>query len=190
LNAAAIRADLPTAEIASREVTNSTAALRYDLPRGETAMANARTRYDTICDYLVRTHEATVGYLYGKPCAMIRGHAFIVYCFDGVAFRMRGRVRLQASALSGARYWDPLGRDLPSLEWIFVPEAHFLRWDRFALESARLGKEGFGRDAVRGIATPEPAALDPAERSVRKLTPTFSLSKLWSLVPVFGKSER
>lgn len=153
-------------------------------------MANARTRYDTICDYLARSHEASKGYLYGKPCAMLKGHAFIVYCFDGMAFRLRGRVRLQASALPGARYWDPLGRDSPSMEWIFVPEVHFLRWDRFAVESARLGKEGFGRDAVRGSNVPEPEQVDPAERSVRRLTPSFSLSKLWSLVPLFGKSER
>jgi hypothetical protein len=153
-------------------------------------MANARTRFDTICDYLRRTHDASIGYLYGKPCAMIKGHAFIVYCYDGVAFRLRGRVRLQASALPGTRYWDPLGRDVPSMEWIFVPEVHFLRWDRLALESARIGKEGFGREAVRGVPTAEPQPADPAERSVRKLTPTFSLSRLWSLVPVFGKTER
>ncbi|MFO1495236.1 MAG: hypothetical protein U1F26_11325 [Lysobacterales bacterium] len=153
-------------------------------------MANARTRYDTICEYLVRTHEATLGQLYGKPCALIRGHAFIVYCFEGVAFRLRGRVRLQASALPGARYWDPLGRDIPSMDWILVPEAHFLRWDRFALESARVSKEGIGiRDLPRSSAPPEPAIADPAQRSVRKLVPSFSLSKLWSLVPI-GRAER
>lgn len=154
-------------------------------------MANARTRYDTICDYLVRTHEASVGYLYGKPCALIKGHAFIVYCFEGVAFRLRGRVRLQATALPGARYWDPLGRNMPSMEWILVPESHFLRWDRLALESARLGKDGFGgRDAVRGTPMAEPELVDPAERSVRKVASSFSFSKLWALVPIFGRSEQ
>lgn len=186
----------PTAQVVltlflTNVLRKSDCALRYDLCQGGTFMANARTRYDTICEYLVRTHEASTGYLYGKPCAMIKGHAFIVYCFDGVAFRLRGRVRLQASALQGARYWDPLGRDVPSMEWIFIPLPHFLRWDRFALESARLGKEGFGgREAIRGTTSAEPAMPDPAERSVRRLTPSFSLSKLWSLVPVFGKSER
>lgn len=154
-------------------------------------MANARTRFDNICEYLVRTHEASLGQLYGKPCAMIRGHAFIVYCFDGMAFRLRGRVRLQASAQPGARYWDPLGRDVPSMDWIYVPEVHFLRWDRYALESARFGKEGFGgREAVRSTAPPEPALPNPAERSVRRLVPNFSFSKLWSLMPMVGKSER
>jgi hypothetical protein len=76
------------------------------------------------------------------------------------------------------------------MEWILVPQVHFLRWDRFALESARLGKEGFVRDAVRGTPTPEPQLADPAERSVRKLAPSSTLSKLWSLVPLFGKAER
>jgi len=154
-------------------------------------MANARTRYDTICDYLARTHEASTGQLYGKPCALIRGHAMIVFCFDGVAFRLRGRVRLQASALEGARYWDPLGRDLMNMDWIFVPEAHFLRWDRFALESARFAKEGFGsRDGAVGRDAPTvEEKSNPADRSIRRLVPSFSFAKLWALVPI-GKAER
>lgn len=153
-------------------------------------MANARTRYDTICEYLVRTHDASLGQLYGKPCALIKGHAFIVYCFDGVAFRLRGRVRLQASALPGARYWDPLGRDIPSMDWILIPEVHFLRWDRFGLDAARFSKEGFSvRDLPRGSVTVEPPTANPAERSIRKLVPSFSLAKLWSLVPI-GRAER
>jgi hypothetical protein len=154
-------------------------------------MANARTRYDTICEYLARTHEASLGHLFGKPCAMIRGHAFIVYCFDGVAFRLRGRVRLQASALGGARYWDPLGRDVPNMDWIHVPEVHFLRWDRLGLEAARFAKEGYGsRDVVRSSAPAEAMPEDPAQRSIRRLVPSFSFSKLWALVPLVGRSER
>lgn len=153
-------------------------------------MANARTRYDTICEYLVRTHDASLGQLYGKPCTLIKGHACIVFCFEGVAFRLRGRVRLQASALAGARYWDPLGRDIPSMDWILVPEAHFLRWDRFALESARFSKEGFSvRDLPRGSVKVDAPVDNPAERSLRKLVPSFSFAKLWSLVPL-GKAER
>ncbi|MGE4069620.1 MAG: hypothetical protein AB7E72_00415 [Lysobacterales bacterium] len=153
-------------------------------------MANARTRFDTICEYLARTHEASLGQLYGKPCAMIKGHAFIVYCFDGVAFRLSGRSRLQASALPGARYWDPLGRDVPNMDWIHVPEANFMRWDRLALESARLGKEGFRGPLIRSSAPPEAPVEDPSQRSVRKLVPNFSFSKLWSLMPLVGRAER
>lgn len=155
-------------------------------------MANARTRYDTICEYLVRTHETTLGQLFGKPCAMIKGHAFMVFCFDGMAFRLKGRVRLQASALPGARYWDPLGRDVPSMDWIYVPEAHFLRWDRFGLDAARFCKEGFSvRDLPKGsVPAAPPAADDPSQRSVRRLVPSFSLSKLWSLVPMLGRGDR
>jgi hypothetical protein len=155
-------------------------------------MANARTRYDTICEYLVRTHETSLGQLFGKPCAMIKGHAFMVFCFDGMAFRLKGRVRLQASALAGSRYWDPMGRDVPNMDWIYVPEAHFLRWDRFALDAARFCKEGFSvRDLPRGSVTVEaPTTPDPADRSIRKLVPAFSFSKLWSLVPMLGRSDR
>ena len=153
-------------------------------------MANARTRFDTICEYLARTHDAALGQLYGKPCAMLKGHAFVVYCFDGVAFRLSGRVRLQASALPGARYWDPLGRDVPNMDWIHVPEVHFMRWDRFALESARLGKDGFKGSLLKSSAPAEAPIEDPSQRSVRKLVPSFSFSKLWSLVPLIGRAER
>jgi hypothetical protein len=152
-------------------------------------MANARTRYDTICDYLVRHHEARLGQLYGKPCALIQGHAFMVFCFDGTAFRLNGRLRLQASALPGARYWDPLGRKTPSMDWVHVPEAHFLRWDRFAIEAAKIAKQGFGPSNLGRprVGEQSPPLADPAERSIRRLAPSFSLSRLWSLVPLVGK---
>ncbi len=153
-------------------------------------MANARTRFDTICEYLGRMHEASVGQLYGKPCVLIKGHAFLVFCFDGMAFRLRGRVRLQATTLEGARYWDPLGRDIPSMDWVLIPEQHFLRWDRFALDAARFAKEGFSvRDLPRGTVPVEAPATNPAERSLRRLVPSFNLSKLWALVPI-GRAER
>lgn len=151
-------------------------------------MANARTRYDTISEYLVRAHECALGQLYGKPCVMKAGHAFCAYAFLGMAFRLKGRVRLQAMALPGAKFWDPLGRSDPQMDWVLVPVEHFLRWDRFAIEAVRLAEEG--KLASLG---PKPerapdAAADPALRSVRDIAPPkFRFANIWKLVPIFGR---
>lgn len=104
-------------------------------------MANARTRFDTICEYLGRAHETATGTLFGKPCAMLRGRAFIAFHADGMGFKLHGRVRLQALAMADARFWDPMSAERPNPEWIWVPGQHFLRWDRLAVESYRQQKE-------------------------------------------------
>ena len=105
------------------------------------AMANARTRFDTICDYMNRAHETSTGTVYGKPCAMYQGRAFIAFHTDGMGFKIRGRMRLQALALSGAKFWDPLLPDRPDPEWVWIPTAYFLSWDRLAVEAFRQQKE-------------------------------------------------
>lgn len=132
-------------------------------------MANARTRYDTILDYMVRRHEAVAGMLYGKPAALLHGEAFMAYHFDGMAFRLQGRARLKASTLAGAKYWDPRSGDTPSMNWISVPTAHFLRWDGFAIDAMHQIKDGLGKRPTTGAACvvalgrkhPEPARQDP-----------------------------
>ena len=121
-------------------------------------MANARTRYDTILDYMVRRHEAVAGQLYGKPAALLHGEAFMAYHFDGMAFRLQGRARLKASTLAGAKYWDPRSGDLPSMNWISVPTAHFLRWDGFAIDAMHQIKDGVGKRPVAApVVGPPPA---------------------------------
>lgn len=110
-----------------------------------TEMANARTRFDTICEYLVRNHDnVTIGRIYGFPCAMQQGHAFIAMVNeDMMGFRLHGRVRLQALALIGAKFWDPLNRtDEHGMAWVKVPGEHMVRWDRLGIEALRCSKEG------------------------------------------------
>jgi hypothetical protein len=107
-------------------------------------MANARSRFETICEYLVRNHDSVAtGRVYGYPCAMQQGHAFIAMVSeDLMAFKLHGRVRLQALALIGAKFWDPLNRtDEHGMDWVKVPAEHLLRWDRLALEAYRCSKE-------------------------------------------------
>jgi hypothetical protein len=154
-------------------------------------MANARTRFDTIRDYLLRAHDARMGTFFGRPCSISGGETFIVLTLYGMCFRLRGRVRLQALALAGAKFWDPMERGNPEMDWVFVPEAHFLRWDRFAVESLRVLREGTG---VRGVgggaqafskeAIPEPKP--PPQIVVQK---KWSFSSLLSLVPLIGRKE-
>ncbi len=126
-------------------------------------MANARTRYDTIVEYMIRTYGASSGTLYTRPCAMLRGNAFLVFKFDAMVFRLSGRARLQALALSGSGFWDPLDLGRRESDWILIPEEHFMRWDRFAIESLKLAREGFRERPLRteeggGPAAPPPAA--------------------------------
>lgn len=108
-------------------------------------MANARTRFDTICEYLARNHDSVViGRVYGHPCAMQHGYAFVAMVNeDMMGFRLHGRVRLQALALMGAKFWDPLNRtDEHGMDWVKVPSEHMVRWDRLGLEALRCSKEG------------------------------------------------
>jgi hypothetical protein len=108
-------------------------------------MANARSRFDTICEYLVRNHDSVVlGRVYGYPSALQQGYAFIAMVNeDTMAFKLHGRVRLQALALIGAKFWDPLNRtDEHGMDWVKVPAEHLVRWDRLAIEAHRCCSEG------------------------------------------------
>lgn len=152
-------------------------------------MANARTRFDTICEYLMRTREVRRGQLFGKPCLDFAGVPIIAFAWDGMAFRLKGRHRLQALGTPGAKFWDPMERAQPEFDWVLVPEAQFLRWDRFALDAIKLAEKGVNLRSTFGPrAEPAPDAdARPELRSVRDVKPSGALSRLWSLVPIFGR---
>ncbi len=138
-------------------------------------MANARTRFDTIREYMVRSHSATSGTLYGKPCALLNGHAFLYLHQDWAAFLLKGRVRLQALALPGARFWDPLGRDGPSMDWVIVPDTHFLRWDRLAIEAVKVARaHGQGRRPTAGPVEGPPQPPPAAKRWINSIKSLFA----------------
>ena len=151
-------------------------------------MANARTRFDTICEYLVRNHDnVTIGRIYGFPCAMQQGHAFIAMVNeDMMGFRLHGRVRLQALALMGAKFWDPLGRnDENGMAWVRVPGEHMVRWDRLGIEALRCSKEG-GTTLARvasAVANSQAAAkegrpLAQAPAAASRWSPSFILNAI------------
>lgn len=115
-------------------------------------MANARTRYDTIAEFMVRQHDAQSTTLYAKPAVQINSTAFLFYMLPGMAFRLRGRAREQALALPGASAWAPLGQPNDRSPWVLVPVASFLRWDRLAIEAFKYAQEG-------AVATPRAVPL-------------------------------
>ena len=103
-------------------------------------MANARTRFDALAAYLQQHRDASQGRMYGKPCLFFEGEPFIVLHHESVAFRLAGRALAQAMALKGATGFDPLKPDEPPPGrpgWVLVPTAHFLTWDRLAMDSMR-----------------------------------------------------
>ena len=129
-------------------------------------MANARTRYDTISEFLQREHEASALLLYGKPAVQLGATPFLFYATNGMAFRLQGRVREHALALPGATAWAPLGAVTEKTPWVLVPASHFLRWDRLAIEALRYAQEG---DTRRPQAVPSqgPPPEPPASQRWR-----------------------
>lgn len=125
-------------------------------------MANARTRYDTIAEFMQREHDATAGLLYKQPAVQINGTPFLFYMLPGMAFRLRGRAREQALALPGARLWAPLGEPPQNSPWVLVPVSSFLRWDRLAIEALHYASDnapaGPTAKPSEGPPKPPPAA--------------------------------
>lgn len=118
-------------------------------------MANARSQFDMISSYLQRVHDAQGGLLYGKPCVMLQGQAFVAYQPDSMAVRLHGRALAQTLALPGACGWDPLRPESSSPGWVLVPGTHALRWNRLALEALRCAREASER-RVSYVAAPPP----------------------------------
>lgn len=122
-------------------------------------MANARTRYDTISEFLQREHEASAVNLYGKPAVQLGSTPFLFYLTNGMAFRLQGRAREHALTMPGVTSWAPLGQTPEKGPWVVVPAAHFMRWDRLAIEALRYAQEG---EVRRPQAVPSQGApVDP-----------------------------
>ncbi len=139
-------------------------------------MANARTRFDTILDYMVRRHDASAGQLYGKPAALLHGEAFMAYHFDGT--------------LPGNKYWDPKGGDIPSMNWISIPTAHFLRWDGFAIDALHQLKDGVGKRPVAVPLAGPPPAPPASTRWSENIQALLAKIQALQLAPQEARPER
>jgi hypothetical protein len=142
-------------------------------------MANARQRFDTIREYLIRHYEVAGGFAYGKPAASFKGEVFMLLVQDDIAFRLHGRSLQHNGQLPGSSPWDPLNRKPDPIKWLLVPRSQFLRWDRIALDSFRCIKEQ-SQGVVRPVAAPAPR-VEP---------PKTSFSNLADRVAAFLKSGR
>jgi len=146
-------------------------------------VANARTRYDTLSEYLVRNHEATHGTLFGKPCLVHRDEAFMQIAPGGVAFRLHGRAYAGALALPGARTYDPnepANTAAARPGWVLVPSMRFLAWEPLAhaaiacVDAARLGQVTWGaRGEANGADAPASSSESLAERATKALEKGF-----------------
>jgi hypothetical protein len=131
-------------------------------------MANARTRFDALADYLQQHHEAQQGQCFGKRCLMFEGEPFIVRHRDSVAFRLSGNALTQALAMNGASAFDPARPDEAAAGkpgWVLVPTAHFLVWDRLATEALRCVRLAQVQNVSWQVAPAPPKAPDVAPSS-------------------------
>lgn len=126
-------------------------------------MANSRTRFDTIQAYMTRAHpNVTAGMMYNRPALQVYGQAFAYFCYDAMAFRLHGRLLLQAQVLPGAKGFDPLHHDSHTPGWVWLPEHHFLRWDRFTVEAYRCMSESLqGRFSFASLNMEPTRPVDP-----------------------------
>lgn len=152
-------------------------------------MANARSRFDTISEYMMRAHEVVRAPLFGRPAALYKGEPFMVFHNDGMGFRLRGRARLRAMALPGVKFWDPLGRDLPNMDWITVPIAHFLRWDGFAIDALHQLKQGPSGPVPAKVEGPPPAP-PAANRWAENIKALLAKIETLSLAPQAARAEK
>ena len=126
-------------------------------------MANARTRYDALADYLVRNRDAKAGTLFGKPCLMFAEEPFLMLFREAVAFRLHGRGLNSALALRGSQPFDPLNPDKPPPGrpgWVLVHTSQWVAWDRLAMDSMRCVR--IARDQNVSWKPPPPAPEPPA----------------------------
>ncbi len=153
-------------------------------------MANARTKFDFIAGYLARAHEVVQAPLFGKPALMLNGEPFVVFHFDGMAFRLSGRHRLQASSLAGARYWSPINPDVPNMDWVSVPIAHFNRWDRLAIDALHQRQNQVGARPQAGPAQGPPPTPPASLRWADNIKALLAKIQNLSLVPVEEPPKR
>lgn len=129
-------------------------------------MANARTHYNALVEYLVRNREAKVGTLFGKSCLMFADEPFLMLFRDSVAFRLHGRALTSALALRGSQPFDPLNPEKPPPGrpgWVLVPASQFVAWDRLAMDSMRCVRVARDQNVSWKPAPPppEPVAAPP-----------------------------
>jgi hypothetical protein len=100
-------------------------------------MSDAESEYQALVKLLTKTAGVTASQMFGKPCLKINGKAFVAQHLSTVVFKLRSPEHERASALKGAKSWDPSGKGKPMKEWVAIPAAesrNFKAFGKAALE--------------------------------------------------------
>ena len=81
----------------------------------------ADAAFQTIHEQLGGEDGVSAGQLFGKMCLKVNGKAFMALHLETLAFKLTGPEHARALALTGARLWDPSGKNRPMKEWVAVP---------------------------------------------------------------------
>lgn len=95
-------------------------------------MTSEETLYTRIGQSIAGAEQSQ---MFGKPCFKINGKAFISFFGEEMVFKLTGTARTSALALTGARHFDPSGKNRPMKEWIQVPSAQQDAWASLAEEA-------------------------------------------------------
>ena len=104
-------------------------------------MANPRSKFEMIAEYLARSHEGVSrAEIYRRPGLKHRTEPFCMYFKDGMAFRLHGRSLVSALSMPEIRPFDPLNPDKPPPGWpgwVWAPPSQMVRWDRLSTDALR-----------------------------------------------------
>lgn len=73
---------------------------------------------------------AEASQLFGKPCYKTGGKAFICFFRDEMVCKLRGDIHDAALKETGAKLFDPSGKNRPMKEWVQLPET--AAWAKYA----------------------------------------------------------
>lgn len=92
--------------------------------------------------------DAIASQMFGKKCFKVGGKAFVCFFEDCMVFKLPIDPHTpigphaKASALDGAKLFDPSGKGRAMKEWVQVPYEHEVHWPSFAVSAQHyvLGK--------------------------------------------------
>lgn len=91
--------------------------------------------YDGVAAEIVSSSPATTGKMFGMPCLMNDGKAFVGFFNGDMVFKLTALAHAEALELPGARLFDPSGRGRSMKEWVQIPAEHADRWLEFGQEA-------------------------------------------------------
>ena len=97
---------------------------------------SAEQEFERITEYLLSTHNAIAGQMFGKRCIKINNKAGIALFKDCIVFKLPKEKHAEAISLNGSILWDPSGKGRAMKEWVQVTLEHQSKFDAFAIAAA------------------------------------------------------